>query len=196
MGSNRSGAFSMAKGRVTAKRLAANDAKTNGAKTNEAKPKVSPRASPTDGLNQEIIKLLQEDGRMPYDVIAAKLEVSAGTVRNRVNWMREADQLSIVAVVDPAAADYAADAMLGIKVSPTATPESVASRLGAHQEVVYILWVAGRYDLLVELVCDAEQDLTYFLTHEIHQQPDIAQVEVMTSIGMFKNQFLLKRHVS
>lgn len=181
----------MAKGRATAKRVVANDVKAA-----ESKPKVSSRASPSDGLNQEIVKLLQEDGRLPYDVIAAKLEVSAGTVRNRVNWMRQAGQLSIVAVVDPVAADYAADAMLGVKVSSTATPESVAARLGAHQEVVYILWVAGRYDLLVELVCDAEQELTDFLTHEIHKQPDIAQIEVMTSIGMFKNQFLLKRHVS
>lgn len=180
----------MAKGRGGAKRL------VNDKKNDEGKQKLSPRASPSDELNQEIIKLLQEDGRMPYDVIAARLDVSAGTVRNRVNWMREAGMLSIVAVVDPVSVDYAADAMLGIKVSPTATPESVAARLGAHQEVVYILWVGGRFDLLVELVCDAEQELTQFLIREIHNQSDIAQVEVMTSIGMFKNQFLLKRHVS
>ena len=168
----------------------------SGKRVEAERPKLSPRASPSDDLNQKIIKLLQEDGRLPYDVIAAQLEVSAGTVRNRVNWMRDAGMLSIVAVVDPVAADYAADAMLGIKVSAAATPESVAQRLGAREEVVYVMWVSGRYDLLVELVCDAEQELTDFLAAQIHKQPDIAQVEVMTSIGMFKNQFLLKRHVT
>ena len=157
--------------------------------------KLPARASPDDDLNQKIIRLLQQDGRLPYDVIAAELKVSAGTVRNRVNRMRDAGQISIVAVVDPVATGYAADAMLGIKVAPTATPKSVADRLGPFPEVVYILWVSGRYDLLVELVCDAETAFTEFLERHLYGQPDIAQLEVMTGIDMFKNQFLLKRHV-
>ena len=159
------------------------------------KKKVSTLASPSEDLNAEIIRLLQDDGRLPYDVIAAKLGVSAGTVRNRVNAMKEAGLLSIVAVVDPIAVDYVADAMLGIKVAPGTTPQQVAGRLEAFQEVVYILWVSGRFDLLVELVCDAEADLGDFLNAQIYGQGDIARVEVMSSLKMFKNQFLLKRHV-
>lgn len=156
--------------------------------------RVSSLALPTDDLNQKIIKLLQEDGRLPYDVISEKLNISAGTVRNRVNRMRDAGMLSIVAVVDPIAVDYVADAMLGIKVAPGTTPQAVAERLEVHPEVVYILWVSGRFDLLVELVCDAEVELTTFLEKEVHKAKDIAHLEVMSSIGMFKNQFLLKRH--
>ena len=57
------------------------------------------------------------------------------------------------------------------------------------------MWVTGRFDLLVEVVCDEEIELANFLNEHIHGQPDIAHVEVMTRIGMFKNQFLLKRHV-
>ena len=45
--------------------------------------KPSPLASPSDDLNKQIISMLQEDGRLPYDEIAARLGVSAGTVRNR-----------------------------------------------------------------------------------------------------------------
>ena len=158
--------------------------------------KVTARASPSDDLNKEIIRLLQDDGRLPYDVIATKLGVSAGTVRNRVNWMREAGMLSIAAVVDPIAADYAADAMLGLKVAPGTTPKAVADRLQDCPEVVYIIWVSGRFDLLVELVCDADEDFTAFLNAQIYNQVDIAHVEVMSCIDMFKNQFLLKRHVT
>ena len=153
------------------------------------------RASRDDDLNQRIIKLLQQDGRMAYDIIAAELNVSAGTVRNRVNRMRDAGEFSIVAVVDPVAVDYAVDAMIGINVAANATPKSLAERLGPFPEVVYVLWVSGRYDLLVELVCDAETAFTEFLERHLYGQPDIAQIEVMTGIGMFKNQFLLKRHV-
>ena len=156
---------------------------------------ISPLSSPYDDLNQQIVRLLQEDGREAYDVIGQKLGVSGGTIRNRVTRMRDAGMLRIVAVVDPVAVDYESDAMLGIKTAPGVAPTAVAQRLDPYQAVVYVMWVSGRFDLLVEVVCDEETELTTFLNDHIHGQPDIAHVEVMTRLGMFKNQFLLKGHV-
>ena len=156
---------------------------------------VSPLSSPADDLNQRIIRLLQEDGRAAFDVIGRKLGVSGGTIRNRVARMREAGVLRIVAVVDPVAVDYEADAMLGIKTAPGIAPAALARRLEPHRAVVYVMWVGGRFDLLVEVVCDEETELAIFLDEQIHGHSDVARVEVMTRIGMFKNQFLLKRRV-
>lgn len=156
---------------------------------------VSPLSSPADDLNQRIIRLLQEDGRAAFDVIGQKLGVSGGTIRNRVARMRDAGMLRIVAVVDPVAVDYEADAMLGIKTAPGIAPAALARRLEPHRAVVYIMWVSGRFDLLVEVVCDEETELAIFLDEQIHGHSDVARVEVMTRIGMFKNQFLLKRRV-
>ena len=156
---------------------------------------VSSLSSPFDDLNQQIVRLLREDGRAAYDVIAQELGVSGGTVRNRVARMRDAGMLRIVAVVDPVAVDYESDAMLGIKTAPGIAPSAIAQRLDPHPAVVYIVWVSGRFDLLVEVVCDEETGLAVFLNEHVHGQSDIAHVEVMTRIGMFKNQFLLKRNV-
>ena len=156
---------------------------------------VSRLSSPFDELNLRIIRLLQDDGRAAYDVIGQQLGVSGGTIRNRVARMREAGMLRIVAVVDPVAVDYESDAMLGIRTAPGTTPSAVARRLDPHAAVVYVMWVSGRFDLLVEVVCDEETELANFLNEHVHGQPDIAHVEVMTRIGMFKNQFLLKRNV-
>ena len=158
-----------------------------------AKP--SPLASPSDDLNKQIIAMLQDDGRLPYDEIAARLRVSAGTVRNRVTRMRAAGLLQIVAVVDPAAVDYETDAMLGIKTAPGIPPQQVAERLANYSAVVYIVWVSGQFDLLIEVVCDEGVAFGDFLNRVIYAHTDIAHVEVMTRIGMFKNQFLLKQHV-
>ena len=163
--------------------------------TNAEGDAVPPLSSPYDDLNQQIIRLLQEDGRAAYDEIGQKLGVSGGTVRNRVTRMRDAGILRIVAVVDPVAVDYESDAMLGIKTAPGVSPTAVAERLDPHQAVVYVMWVSGRFDLLVEVVCDEETELANFLDNHIHGQTDIAHVEVMTQLGMFKNQFLLKRNV-
>ena len=157
--------------------------------------RLSPLASPSDDLNKQIIRMLQDDGRLPYDEIAAQLGVSPGTVRNRVTRMRDAGLLQIVAVVDPIAVDYETDAMLGLKTVPGTPPPQVAERLSHYSEVVYIVWVSGQFDLLIEVVCDKGVDFSQFLNEVIYGHADIAHVEVMTRIGMFKNQFLLKRHV-
>ena len=89
---------------------------------------------------------------------------------------------------------YKTDAIICIKVSPTATPAQVAERLGRLDEVVYILWVSGRFDLLVEIVSDDPDGLTQFLQNHIHNQSDIAETETMTGLQNFKNQFLLKQN--
>ena len=48
--------------------------------------KVRGVASPTDDLNQSIIKLLQDDGRMPYKDVARELDVSEGTIRDATTY--------------------------------------------------------------------------------------------------------------
>ncbi len=149
--------------------------------------------SPVDELNRSIIKLLQDDGRMPYKDVARALKVSEGTIRNRVQSMKQSGLLKIVALADPMAIRYKADAMVGIKVASPASPRDVAERLSQFPEVVYVLWVSGRYDLLIEVVCESSESFQKFLEDHCFASNDIDQIEVMTGIEMFKNQFLLKR---
>ena len=148
--------------------------------------------SPGDNLNQKIIRLLQKDGRMAFSEIAQILDVSEGTIRNRVNGLRNSNMLRIVAMADPVATEYTTDAMLGISVAPGKTPRQVADRLEQDSRVVFVLWVAGRYDLLIEVVSDDQEGLQDFLESEIHGRDDVADVDVMLGLKNFKNQFLLK----
>ena len=149
--------------------------------------------SPIDDLNRSIIKLLQDDGRMAYKDVARALDVSEGTIRNRVQSMKQSGLLKIVALADPMAIRYKADAMIGIKAASPISPRQVAERLSQYSEVVYVLWVSGRYDLLIEVVCDSSESFQKFLEDHCYGSDDIDQLEVMTGIEMFKNQFLLKR---
>jgi Lrp/AsnC family transcriptional regulator for asnA, asnC and gidA len=151
------------------------------------------KASPDDELNCSIISMLQRDGRMAYSEIAQELNVSEGTIRNRVSGMKQAGMLQIVAIVDPAATEYKTAAMLGLKIASGYTPDAVAERLSASPDVIYILWVSGRFDLLIEVVTNDRDSFLRFLDTEIHSQPDIASNETMSGLKNFKNQFLLKR---
>ncbi|MEL7468872.1 MAG: Lrp/AsnC family transcriptional regulator [Pseudomonadota bacterium] len=150
--------------------------------------------SPDDELNQQIVRMLQEDGRRPFNEIAIALNVSEGTIRNRVNGMRQAGHMKIVAIVDPGAVEYKTDAIICIRVGGTSTPTSVADRISQLDEVVYVLWVSGRFDLMIEIVTDEPDGLAQFLEDHIHNQPDIAESETMMGLKNFKNQFLLKQN--
>lgn len=176
----------------TAKQIPNIDAR----KLSERQARLSDISSPRDSLNRSIVSKLQQDGRMAFAEIAQALGVSEGTIRNRVNGMKQAGMLRIVAIADPVAAEYKTDAMLGLKISPGHSPQGVAQRLGSLPDVVYILWVSGRFDLLIEVVSDDRDDFLMFLEEEIHNQPDISCVETMTGLKNFKNQFLLKRNWS
>ena len=145
-----------------------------------------------DELDRAIVRFLEMDGRMAFSEIAQKLDVSEGTVRNRVARMKDAGVLRILAIADPAATEYQTSVMLGLKVAQGYTPQHVAARLGEQSSVVYILWVTGRFDLMVEVVLEGEKELLSFLETEIHNAEDLSGIEVMLGLKNFKNQFLLK----
>lgn len=147
-----------------------------------------------DKLNRSIVRMLREDGRMAFSEIAQALDVSEGTIRNRVNSMKSAGALRITAITDPQASEYRTEAMLGLKVAGTCKPADVAARLGELDEIVYVAWMSGRYDLLVEVVGDGQGSLVRLLEKHIYANPDIVDVEIMTRLKNFKNQFLLKKN--
>lgn len=140
-----------------------------------------------DPLNRAIINMLQEDGRLPYAKVAKALNVSEGTIRNRVNRLTEAGALRIIAVADPLVFGYTGYAMLGLKLAPAADPEAVAQRFADRPETTYVLVVAGYYDLLVEVISENQDKLREFIYAHCYRQPDIAVVEPMLALGMYKN---------
>ncbi len=142
-----------------------------------------------EGLNREIVALLQEDGRMPFSTIARTLGVSEGTVRSRVAQMRKANLIHCITVVNPLALGYTAWAMLGIKVARGASADEVARYFRDRPEIVYVMRVAARFDLLAEVVCGSPDELRDFLDAHCYGSDDIAQVEPMMGLGLYKSLF-------
>ncbi|WP_170763061.1 Lrp/AsnC family transcriptional regulator [Ruegeria lacuscaerulensis] len=149
-------------------------------------------ASLNDRLNQEIVRSLQKDGRTPFAEIAQQLNVSEGTIRNRVNAMKSSGSLRIIAVTDSGVSEYRTEAMVGIRIAAGHRPEDVAARLSAIEEIVYVVWVSGNYDLLIEIVTDDRPTFLSMLSEHVYGREDIGAAEVMTGLMNFKNQFLLK----
>lgn len=140
-----------------------------------------------DPMNREIIRRLQEDGRTSYSEIARALGTSEATVRNRVNRMIETRLLRIIAVVDPVSLGNTAYAMIGLKLAAGADPRRVAKVFVDCGEVTYVLFTAGCYDLLVEVICEGQEAFRSFLLERCYNNPDIASIEPMMGLQLLKS---------
>ena len=69
-----------------------------------------------DALDRKIILELQEDARRPYKEIAGKLNVSEGTIKNRVTRLINRGILKLEAKVNPFALPNRISAIIGVNL--------------------------------------------------------------------------------
>lgn len=144
-------------------------------------------AASLDDKDLAIISILQEDGRAAFTSIAKQLDISEGAVRNRVGHLIDSKVLRVIGVADPMALGYDAYAMVGLKVSPGHDPQKAAHYFRDLDDVTYVLFVAGRYDLLIEVICKTHDDLAAFLREHCYSRKDLASVEPMVGLAMYKS---------
>ena len=156
-------------------------------RTRAALDRAAEEASALDGpeLNQKIVELLQQDGRMPYSSIASIVGVSEGTVRNRVRQLIADNVITIQAEALPNAFGYTFNTMTFLKVAAGADVDAVARRLAEVPEVYYLTMLLGRFDLGMATYHKSQDDFRAFLTSHCYGHADIAEVE---------NNLILKVH--
>ncbi|MBD84654.1 MAG: hypothetical protein CL400_05825 [Acidiferrobacteraceae bacterium] len=147
------------------------------------------RSSELEGINLKIIELLQEDGRATFSSIAEKLGVSESTVRTRVTRMREKNMIHFITVTNPLALGQSSWAMLGISIGQSATGTQAAEYFRELDEVVYVMRIAGRYDLLVEVVVESPAALRIFLDQHCYESNFVTNVEPMVGLGLYKSLY-------
>jgi len=145
------------------------------------------RALGADPLNREIILRLQADGRTSYISIAKEIGTSEATVRKRVNKLTEAGILRIIGVVDPVAMGYDGYALIGLNLAAGANPETIARRISKMEEVTYVMFSAGRFDLVIEIITSTHDDLRDFLINHCYNDNEISTVEPMMALALYKN---------
>jgi len=126
-----------------------------------------------DALDRRIVQLLREDGRRSYADIARLAGVSEPTIRKRVDRLVQSEAISILARVNPVAVGFAIDAMVGIRVK-RGTVQSVGVRLAAMENVAYVAYMTGGFDLFVEVFVPDNEGLFRFLNQ------DLAAIEEIT----------------
>ena len=138
-----------------------------------------------DETDRAIIVHLQVDGRLPFTEIAAKLDVSEGTVRHRVKRLTDSGVLQIVGIVEPQLLDWNAAGMIGVGVRPGMI-EDTAAQIAQFPEVTYLFMASGGYDLFVEVYCKDREHFVTFLNNKLQQVPGVQRTDTFMILKMYK----------
>ncbi len=138
-----------------------------------------------DETDRAIIAHLQVDGRLPFTEIAAKLDISEGTVRHRVKRLTESGVLQIVGIVEPQLLDWNAAGMIGVGVQPGMI-EDTAAQIAQFPEVTYLFMASGGYDLFVEVYCKDRDHFVTFLNNKLQQVPGVQRTDTFMILKMYK----------
>lgn len=138
-----------------------------------------------DNIDHSIIESMRKDGRMAFSQIAEQLNVSPGMIRLRYNRLVELGYLKVVAVTNPLMMGKRTMAMIGVRTDGRKILE-VANQLTAFDEVVYVVAVSGRYDLLIEVFCRDHEDLLNFLTEKLAKVDGVRETESFMHLKIVK----------
>jgi Lrp/AsnC family transcriptional regulator, regulator for asnA, asnC and gidA len=145
------------------------------------------RLTSLDEVSKAIIGQLQQDGRRSYASIGKAVGLSEAAVRQRVQRLIESGVMEIVAVTDPLQLGFARQAMVGVHVAGAL--EQVADALAEIREVDYVVLTAGRYDLLVEVVCESDEALLEVLSSKIRTIPNVVSTETFMYLQLRKQTY-------
>ncbi len=115
-----------------------------------------------DGVSRHIIEHLQADGRQSYAAIGKAVGMSEAAVRQRVQRLIEAGAMQIVAVTDPMSLGFRA--------------------------IDYVVITAGSFDLLIEVVCEDDDQLLAIL-RQVRALPGVEATETFVYLKLRKQTY-------
>lgn len=131
-----------------------------------------------DSLDYEIIHLLTEDGRMPIGEIAKKLDVTAPTIRSRIKILEEKSLFKVSGLVDPNRHRDMITAMVAMNIQSEGQMDKTMNEISQLSNVAWAGVVAGRYDIMAEVVCmGGMEELYEFTTKTILKIGNIVRSE-------------------
>lgn len=145
----------------------------------------TPSQERLDAIDEYLIEALRKDGRVAFSQIASQLKVSPGMIRQRYNRLVEMGVLKVVAVTNPLRCGLTTMALIGIRTDGNRMLE-VAQQISALEEVIYLVVVSGRYDLMAEIFCRDHEELLHFITEKLYRIQGVRETETFMYLKIVK----------
>ena len=130
-----------------------------------------------DRIDREIIRLLNEDGRMSNAEIARRLGgIPPRTISHRVEGLIARDIIAIRAIVNPVALGYSILADVFIEVEPGRVRE-VAEMVARFPQVSYVACATGECDVSISVRVRSTEELFNFVTEQVGRIPGVRRTQ-------------------
>jgi len=139
-----------------------------------------------DDMSKQIIEQLQQDGRRSYAAIGKAVGLSEAAVRQRVQRLVELGVMQIVAVTDPMSLGFLRQTMVGVRCGGDL--ERVAGHLAGMEEIDYVVITAGSFDILIEVVCEDDDQLLEILGR-VRAIPSVTATETFVYLKLCKQTY-------
>jgi len=140
-----------------------------------------------DEIDKAIIRELQGDGRMSYTQLAPAVGLSQAATRQRVQRLLESGVMQIVAVTDPLKLGFKVQAIVG--VCADGDLKTLAATIASMPEVDYLVTTAGRFDLLMEVICEDVEELERLLNGRLRRLPGVRSLENFLFLELNKEKY-------
>jgi Lrp/AsnC family transcriptional regulator for asnA, asnC and gidA len=130
-----------------------------------------------DSVDEGIMAILRGDGRLSNREVARRLDVSEGTVRQRLKKLQDAGAIRIGVVTDAIRVGFAVSAWVRVSVSPEHSEHALTTFAGL-EEVQYVAAVVGRYNVLVVLTASNQFELMRLVNAKFESCRGVSQVDV------------------
>jgi Lrp/AsnC family transcriptional regulator, regulator for asnA, asnC and gidA len=141
-----------------------------------------------DEADEAIIEALKNDARASFSQIARGLGVSAGMVRQRYNRLVESGAIQVAVITDRLLLGHSFMAIVAVEAEPGRMKE-VAEEIAAHDEVIYLVILAGRYNLLAEVTCRDNEHVLEFLETKLGAVEGVRGFEAFTHLRIVKEVY-------
>ncbi|MGD0687581.1 MAG: Lrp/AsnC family transcriptional regulator [Streptosporangiaceae bacterium] len=139
-----------------------------------------------DDVSKQIIEQLQQDGRRSYAAIGKAVGLSEAAVRQRVQRLVDAGVMQVVAVTDPLMLGFRRQTMIGVRC--VGAIDLVADLLADMAEIDYVVITAGSFDLLVEVVCEDDDQLLEIISR-VRTIPSVTSTETFVYLKLRKQTY-------
>ena len=140
-----------------------------------------------DDLDNQIIEILGLDGRMSNASIARNLGVSEGTIRRRLNILKDEGIIDIKVVLNPNYVASETEAIIGIQVDLPAIRQ-VVLRLNQINEIRWVNITSGSFDIFVNVSTKSLSDLLELLQNKIGNIDGVKKIETFTTLDVPKDK--------
>jgi len=131
----------------------------------------------TDAIDDGIMAILREDGRLSNREVARRLDVSEGTVRQRLKKLQDAGAIRIGVVTDANRTGVAVSAWVRVAVAPEHIDSALRTFTGLD-EALYVAVIAGRFNVMIVIGAANQLELMRTINTKIESSRGVAEVDV------------------